>query len=188
VVGASGKSVRLTWTLDRALNGGKLYVERQRLPLDDTSAVPQQDQWKKEKVGRRAKSKKAPKYSVQFNHLDYGRHAFRLRKDNPGGGAAYSETIEKAIRLGGAYDVTGPYPNPVSQRATLEIRVREEQSLRVQLYDLLGRHIRTIYTERLPARETTQIRFDAGRLSSGSYFMRVKGEEFTVTRRMTVIR
>ena len=79
-------------------------------------------------------------------------------------------------------------PNPVRQRATLNVTGRDRQTVRIQLYDVLGRRVGTLMDEELPAQETRTLPVDAQRLASGVYFLRIVGDEFATTERMTVVK
>jgi len=76
----------------------------------------------------------------------------------------------------------------VRQRATLNVTVRDQQSVRIQLYDILGRRVSTIMDAEIPAQETRDIQVDARRLASGLYFLRIEGDDFSTTERMTVVK
>jgi hypothetical protein len=56
------------------------------------------------------------------------------------------------------------------------------------LYDMLGRRIATVYDGEMRGQDTQPIQLNPGRLASGTYFVRVRGEGFITTERLTVIR
>ncbi|PSQ92152.1 MAG: hypothetical protein BRD30_02670 [Bacteroidetes bacterium QH_2_63_10] len=91
--------------------------------------------------------------------------------------------MEEAYRL-------RAYPNPVQQRATVELAVKERQEGQGRLYDVLGRRVATLHSGPLPAQELRRLRLDASAtgLVSGTYFLRVTGEDFVATEQMTVVR
>jgi len=55
------------------------------------------------------------------------------------------------------------------------------------VYDLLGRKVTTVFRGPLPAQTTRQLRIGHD-LAAGSYFVRVTGEHFTATERLTIVR
>ena len=122
-------------------------------------------------------------------NLSVGTHQFRLRAQTEGAKNAFtSRTASAEIRLEEAYDVT-TYPNPVQRRATIELAVRERQNVTVAVYDVLGRRVTTLHHGSLPAQNARRFRLNASQagLSSGTYFVRVTGEAFADTRRLTVV-
>jgi hypothetical protein len=120
--------------------------------------------------------------------LEYGRHAFRLRQIDTDGMETVTDRVMLERRLERAYAVEPPYPNPTGRTATLPITVREAQKVTVRVYDVLGRRVRTVRAGKMEGQETRKVRLSAGDLASGQYFVRVRGEEFTTTKRMTVVR
>jgi len=183
------QSVRLAWTTASEQNNAGFYVEHQRLPTDDTTAAPKPRAWTEASfVEGAGTTEEAQEYSTQIRDLDYGRHVFRLRQVEAGGTVTYTDAVEAAVRLDGSHAVGAPYPNPARQRATVEVTVREEQPVRAELYDVLGRRVRTVHDDTVPAQETRRLRMSTDQLASGAYFLRVQGDDFVETRRVTVVR
>jgi hypothetical protein len=79
------------------------------------------------------------------------------------------------------------YPNPVSGQGTIEYVLPEAGSVRLTMYDLLGRRVRTVVSGRKEAGRH-RITFDAGRLSSGVYFGRLRAGGETKTQKIVVVR
>lgn len=66
-----------------------------------------------------------------------------------------------------------PYPNPFNAQVTLPLQLPQNSNVRLDLYNLQGRLLETIFEGNLSA-GVHAIRYDASRLSSGMYFVRVK--------------
>jgi hypothetical protein len=130
----------------------------------------------------------ANSYQFRLKDLDYGRHEVRLRQVDTNGQTAYSEAKSVDVRLTKPVDIGKPYPNPVRSRASLDVTVREKQSVRIVLYDLLGRRVAVLHDGVLPSNRTETIGLDTDGLASGQYFVRIRGEQFMETRRMTIVR
>jgi len=129
-------------------------------------------------------------YRFRAEDLSAGTHQFRLRGTATETTRPFtSRKVSAEIRLRETYDMT-TYPNPVRNRATVELAVRRTQNVTVAVYDVLGRHVTTLHEGSLPAQETRRFRLYATQagLSSGTYFVRVRGEAFVSTRRLTVVR
>ena len=129
-------------------------------------------------------------FRFQTDRLNVGRHQFRLRVRTSGPKrAALSPVVTAAVQLQDAYQLS-VYPNPVRRRATVGLAVKERQSVIVQVYDVLGRRTATLHDGVLPGQETRRFRLHASEvgLSSGTYFVRVRGETFSATRTMTVVK
>jgi hypothetical protein len=81
----------------------------------------------------------------------------------------------------------GSYPNPFRERATVAYEVSEESPVRLVVYDLLGREVRTLVDETQSAgkkRATLQARS----LSSGVYVFRLRVGDYTETGRLVHVR
>ncbi len=129
-------------------------------------------------------------YRFRAEHLSVGTHQFRLRVQAEGAKRAISSRVVSAqVRLNEAYVVT-TYPNPVQRQATIELAVRERQNVTVVVYDVLGRRVTTLHDGPLPAQDARRFRLNAAEagLSSGTYFVRVRGETFADTQRLSVVR
>lgn len=78
------------------------------------------------------------------------------------------------------------YPNPASGTATVTLAVRESGPVRVAIYDVLGRQVAVAFDEAVAS--SARVDLDTAALTPGAYVVRVEGEGFVVTRRLTVIR
>ena len=78
-------------------------------------------------------------------------------------------------------------PNPVRTSATVDFTLDRAQTVRLSLYDALGREVATLVEGLLPAGPATG-RLDASGLPAGVYVLRLQGEGGTLTRTLTVVR
>lgn len=101
----------------------------------------------------------------------------------------------EAVRLGppssDSLDVdelllSAPYPNPTRGLTKIPFATPERQNVRLRLYDTLGRVVRRIGEGRVEGRQLMNA--DLSNLASGVYFLRLKSEGETRTRRITVVR
>jgi hypothetical protein len=127
-------------------------------------------------------------YQYEAGDLPYGTHEFRLAQIDRDGTRNTTETVEVALSLDSGYEISKIYPNPIRQSGTVDVTVKESQSVVVRLYDILGREQRVLFDRTLPGDQTESIQLTPDRLPSGQYFLRVEGEDFQVTRRMTVVK
>lgn len=129
----------------------------------------------------------AESYTYTAENLKYGTHQFRLVQVDQDGSRTEKGPVEIDVSLDSAYEISKVSPNPVRQAGSLDLVVKTGQNVTVQLYDVLGRSHGTLLDRQVPAGQTETVRIDAARLSSGQYFLRVRGERFTVTRRLTIV-
>jgi lysyl endopeptidase len=98
-------------------------------------------------------------------------------------------TLEDAAISTKAVRVLPVAPNPARQRARTSVVVEKEQSVRVGLYDALGRRVRLL-VDRKNAEPYRRIpvNLDVSSLSSGIYFLRAVGETGSGTQKVPVVK
>ncbi|CAN5508560.1 hypothetical protein BH23BAC4_BH23BAC4_14070 [soil metagenome] len=85
------------------------------------------------------------------------------------------------------YALEAIYPNPFRSATTIAYVVAEAGAVTIEVYDTLGRRVAALVNgEVTPGRH--QAHFDAARLASGVYFVRMSGRDFSDTRRVSVMR
>jgi hypothetical protein len=176
----------LEWKTASETNNSGFYVEHQRLAPGDSAA--EKGQWQRVGFVKGAgTSTEANRYRYRTESLDYGRHAFRLRQVDASGNTRYSEVRRIEVSLDQPFSVGPPYPNPARDRATIEVAVKRSQSIQVRMYDVLGREVATLFRDEVPANTSKKIQVPGDRLTSGVYFLRVRGDTFSTTRKMTIV-
>ena len=173
-------AVRLRWQTQSETNNAGFAIEQRRDqgPFREVGFVPG------------AGTTSEPRdYRYRVDDMVPGSYAFRLRQVDHDGTAAYSETVPVQVHVDDGVWVRGPSPNPVRERARLEVAVESSQRVVVEAFDLLGRRVHHV-ARALPPHRAVSVDLDIGRLqlSSGVYFVHVRGKTFVETRRMTVLR
>jgi len=79
------------------------------------------------------------------------------------------------------------YPNPFNPKTVIRFAVPEQSNCRLTVHNLLGEEIAILLDETLPA-GSHMVEFDAQRLSSGTYFYRLRGGGSILTRKMTILK
>ena len=87
-----------------------------------------------------------------------------------------------------ALALSAAYPNPFRTSTALTLTVPTAQRVTVEVFDALGRSVATLFAGAVAAAEARPISLDAGALPSGLYVVRARGEGFTLTRRVTLLR
>jgi len=78
------------------------------------------------------------------------------------------------------------YPNPVRDGATIAFRKSGQGYLDVSIFDVHGRHVRTLYQQGTASDGYYNIAFDKERLASGVYFLKVSAADGTNTTRFVI--
>jgi len=127
-------------------------------------------------------------YRYDVGALDPDVHRFRLRQVDVSGRFAYSDAIEAVVGIDGPFRFVSPAPHPIRSAATADLTVREAQPVRVELFDLLGRRVSTVFDARMNANRPETIDIQTDGLASGMYFLRVQGETFRHVERISIVR
>jgi len=93
----------------------------------------------------------------------------------------------KTIEVPNYYFLNQNYPNPFNPTTTIKFGVPETENVKLVIYDILGREVRTLLNEvRTPG--TYEVNFDATNLASGIYFYNIQTPNFTQTKRMLLVK
>jgi endonuclease I len=178
---------QLQWTTASETNNAGFYVETQPLASGDSTTTA--SAWTTLGFVEGTGTTDVPQsYQFETGELKYGEHAFRLRQVDTGGTETTTDPVTVEVHLSQAYVVEAPYPNPARGPVTLPVTVSETQRVQVILYDMLGRRIATVHDGEISGQDTRSIQLDTGGLASGTYFVRVRGQGFVATERLTVVR
>lgn len=79
------------------------------------------------------------------------------------------------------------YPNPFNPTTNISFSLSEGGETTLTVYNLLGQQVATVVKSRFSAGNHT-VSFDASALSSGIYIYRLKAQNQTMTKRMTLIK
>lgn len=172
---AEGQAAVLRWETLSETNNMGFEVER----LDAGSYV---------KAGFVEAAGKANSYAYRVEGLEPGIHSFRLKQMDLDGSVSYSAAIEVAIAVPGEFHLSSAYPNPFNPTTSFTLTVQRDQDVRIEVYDLLGRNVATLFEGAMAADDTQTFRFDATGLSSGLFLIRVTGENFVSTRQVTLLK
>lgn len=120
-------------------------------------------------------------------YIACGAGGLLLRTTNGGGGCSVVSGVVSLPIARADYRLNGPEPNPVSGTSTLRFEVARAQDVRAELVDAAGRRVAVLFGGRVEAGSPREVRLDAGRWSSGIYFVRLRGETFDTSRRIVVV-
>jgi hypothetical protein len=79
------------------------------------------------------------------------------------------------------------YPNPFTSSTTITFTNKKAGDAKLVIYDLMGREVTRLVNRLMPA-GTFSVVFDAGNLSSGTYFYRFESNGYVETKKMLLVR
>lgn len=169
--------VVLKWETARETSGTRFHVQRQTATgFDDVHVLD---------GGGLSKTPQA--YSHRVDDLTAGTHTFRIKMVDDDGTEVFSKTVEGKMGLNGPYQLNA-FPNPFRGRATVQFAVKDAGPVTVEVYNTLGQRVRTLYDDAARPEQTVTTSFDAQDLSSGLYIVRMRGEDFSTTKTLTLVR
>jgi pectin methylesterase-like acyl-CoA thioesterase len=85
------------------------------------------------------------------------------------------------------YQLYQNYPNPFNPSTTIKYSIPQSSLVKIVLYDILGREVKTLVNEVKNAGYYT-IRFNASSLASGVYFYRIESGNFVQVKKMMLLK
>jgi hypothetical protein len=115
---------------------------------------------------------------------------YRLRQVDLDGSSTYSPELLVQNTAASALSLSTVSPQPARRGETVRVEVRTgyEGHLRLVLYDMLGRPVRTLLDDVLQAGTARTLMLPTANLRAGSYFLQLQGGETSLLRRLTVLR
>ncbi|MBX2818577.1 MAG: T9SS type A sorting domain-containing protein [Rhodothermaceae bacterium] len=98
--------------------------------------------------------------------------------------------VDNQINKGGvdAVQFSSPYPNPFNPQATFSLTLSERQHVRISVLDLLGREVDLLHSDPLAPGASHEFTIDGSSFSSGTYFVRVQGDQFVEMKQVTLLK
>jgi subtilisin-like proprotein convertase family protein len=79
------------------------------------------------------------------------------------------------------------YPNPFNPATTIKFDLAKNSDVKIRIYDILGREVRTLVNEFKPA-GTYELKFDASSIASGTYFYKIEAGDFVDIKKMVLVK
>ena len=91
-----------------------------------------------------------------------------------------------------AYELHQNYPNPFNPETTIAYQLKQLSDVRLEIYNVLGQRVRTLINSRQDGGQHNVLwngRNDSGKaVASGIYIYRLSANDFTVSRKMVLVR
>ena len=175
-----GDRVHLSWHTASELNNAGFEVQHKRAgdALFETAAF----------VPGAGTTDEAQSYAYTLESLSAGIHIFRLKQIDFDGTTAFSDEVEVWIGIDQPYEASALHPNPFNPTTQFSLVVQSTQRVRIDVYDLTGRHVERLFDNPLMAGEEHRITWEAGAVPSGVYYIRIAGENFQASRRAVLVK
>ncbi len=202
---ATPETVELKWETQSEVENSGFILER--ATAEDGPFVEIADFNSDDRLRGQGNSSQGKKYSYIDNGVEAGtKYWYRLYDQDINGVRNQSATLSVQTPLAEGVDVEGSlipsvfalsqnYPNPFNPVTRFRIDVpatKEAQVARVEVYDLLGRLVKTIYNGTLaPGSYTMQwngLNEQGGKAPSGIYIYRYQSQNFQSVKRMLLLK
>ncbi len=98
-----------------------------------------------------------------------------------------NELIED-LEVPGTHKLTAAYPNPFNPQTQFSLSVAATQQVSINVYNLLGQRVKTLFKGTMPAQQDQAFSFDAVNLPSGIYLIQARGEHFLETQQVILMK
>ena len=186
-------SVQLKWITASETNNMGFEVERQ-------VHSPQSSVGNWSRVGYvegNGTTTESKDYLFIDNNISAGSYSYRLKQIDFDGSLNYYNSIEVEVNFTPTeYKLYQNYPNPFNPSTKIKYSIPDVGtrlsasgglSVTIKVYDALGNEVAMLVNEVKPA-GSYEIDFNAGGLSSGVYYYSLQAGEYTITKKMLLIR
>jgi hypothetical protein len=180
----SNGKIMLNWRTETEVNNYGFEVER---AIIETGKADSQE-WTKIGFVKGTGNSNAPEeYSFEEKISQEGAYKYRLKQIDFDGNYKYSQEIEINISFPGEFTLNQNYPNPFNPTTNISFSLPKTEFVSLKVYDVLGKEVETLLQDKITAGEY-YIKFDGSGLHSGFYFYKVEGEDFSMVKKMVLVK
>jgi len=182
--------VKLAWATATEVNNYGFFVQRSLSAADGFVDLPNNFV-----LGNG--STLAPKnYQWTDKDVPAGKLYYRLKQvDLDGTTTYYGPQMVQTTIATGLKENQGPlslslaqnWPNPFNPSTTISYQLPGSSSVRLVVYDLVGREVATLVNE-VESAGTHMVKFDGSNLASGTYVYRIEAGNFVATKKLTLVK
>jgi len=171
-------NVRLNWYTASETNNAGFKIERSRDGSDYEEIFF---------IGGNGTTTNRNVYSYLDETVSSGIYYYRLKQVNFDGSFEYLNTV--AINLGKPTEfvLKQNFPNPFNPKTVISFQIPVEGLVNLVVYDVLGNEVTTLINEQKTA-GSYDVDLEASDLTSGIYFYKLTAGEFSLTRKMILLK
>ena len=175
------ESVILKWQTAMELNNFGFEIER-KLSSND-------EDWQFIGFVQGYGNSNSPKqYSFVDKNFTKNNYLYRLKQLDNDGNYVFSNSVEISINLlPKEYELSQNYPNPFNPTTTIKYSIPSNGIISLKVFDVLGNEVTTLVNASQNI-GSYEVNFDASKLSSGTYFYQLKSGNFTVTKKLLLLK
>ena len=126
-------------------------------------------------------------YSFLIDKVQSRKSFFRLKQIDFDGKFEYSNIVEVDGISPTKFSLEQNYPNPFNPTTRIDFTIPIESNVKISVYNLIGQKITEVVNSKFGVGKHS-VSFDGSNLSSGIYLYKIEADNFTLTRKMQLIK
>ncbi|MCX6163504.1 MAG: T9SS type A sorting domain-containing protein [Ignavibacteriae bacterium] len=128
-------------------------------------------------------------YNFTDKNLSTGKYKYRLKQIDNNGNYEYFE-LNGFVEIGlpNKYSVSQNYPNPFNPTTKIDFELPADSKITMVIFDISGKEVAKVLNNEFKNAGYHTADFNASKLSSGIYFYRLTADNFSVTKKMMLIK
>ncbi|MFA6541769.1 MAG: FG-GAP-like repeat-containing protein [Bacteroidota bacterium] len=181
--------VELQWSTATEVNNFGFDVERSKIQKSEVGSRTSGETWRNVGFVEGSGTTNSPKqYSFADKNLPPGRYFYRLKQTDRDGKFTYSQSVEVTMASAPKEFALGQnYPNPFNPSTVIRYQLPVNGHVSLKVYDAIGRDVATLADEWKEAGYYFAT-FEAARLSSGIYFVRLESNGKQALKKMILMK
>ncbi len=178
------RDVTLNWGTTGEINNSGFDIERAQINKDGTFSW-----FKTAFVSGSGTTNEEKNYTYEDKKLASGNYKYRIKQIDYNGSFEYFNLAsDVSIGTPNVFSVSQNYPNPSNPKSKIDYEIPALGKVTLKIYDITGREIAVLVNETKDAGYYTA-EFDGSGLASGIYFYRITGgENFTMVKKMVLVK
>jgi len=175
----NGNIVELHWRTETEVSNYGFNIER---ALDNTN-------WSTIGFVEGYGNSNSPKYYF-YNDKEIeqsGIYSYRLKQIDNDGAYEYSDVVDVEVGIPGKFALSQNYPNPFNPTTRIDFTLPEKQMVKLGVYNVLGELVEELVNDEREA-GSYSVSFDATNLPGGVYFYTLYSNNFTTSKKMSLIK
>jgi hypothetical protein len=173
------KSVTLNWSTASEENNSGFQIERKQ-----SNGVWNNIGF----VTGKGTTTETSKYFFTDKNLSNGFYNYRLKQiDYDGSFKYYNLNSEVDINLVNTFELSQNFPNPFNPSTVINWQIANDGFVTLRVYDITGKEVALIVNNEMKAGKHS-INFNAGNLSSGTYFYELRSGDFKVIKKLLLMK
>ena len=126
-------------------------------------------------------------YSFVDNSAVSGKYSYRIKQIDLDGSSNYSNIVDVDLSLPVEFSLSQNYPNPFNPSTTISYKIAKQGLVNLTVYNILGKEVAMLVNE-VQSPGKYDVEFNAKNLSSGIYFYKLSTDNFTATKKLTLMK